>query len=109
MGNKPLSHVMKDPKVLKFALDELVKIEKIKKENSLLADPKTKLFGMMLKAARLTKDKDAKEQEEIASQKVKVEERGEEEVPPSEEVVDPNVKYNPKRQDFCMMYVLYKN
>lgn len=69
LGNKPLSSVMKDTRVLKYTLDEMVKIEKLKKEEALLADPKTKMFGMLLKATRLKKEKDEKEQEEIAIQK----------------------------------------
>lgn len=61
LGNKPLSSVMKDTKVLKYTLDEMVKIEKLKKEEALLANPKTKMFGMFLKAARLRKAKDEEE------------------------------------------------
>jgi ubiquinone/menaquinone biosynthesis C-methylase UbiE len=53
LGNKPLSHVMKDTAVLKSTLEEMVRIEKIKKEEAMLANPKTKIFGMMLKASRL--------------------------------------------------------
>ena len=61
LGNKPLSSVMKDPAVLKYTLDEMVKLEKIKKEEALLADPKTKMFGMLLKATRLKKEQQEKE------------------------------------------------
>ena len=105
LGNKPLSHVMKDTSVLKYTLDEMVKLEKLKKEEAMLADPKTKIFGMMLKATRLKREKE----EEIATQKEAEEAEEEDPVAPSEETTESKVKYNPKRQDFCMMYVIYKN
>lgn len=56
LGNKPLSHAMKDPKILKFAIDEITRINKIKKETELYNNPKTKMFGMLLKAKRLREE-----------------------------------------------------
>lgn len=32
LGNKPLSHAMKDPSILKVAIEEITRINKIKKE-----------------------------------------------------------------------------
>lgn len=61
MGNKPLSHAMKDVSVIKKTLEEMVRIDKIKKEDALLADKKTKIFGMLLKANRLKKEKQEEE------------------------------------------------
>lgn len=80
--DKPLTHIMKDPEMLQYCMKELARIEKIKKEDELYANPKTKMFGMLLKAKRL--------KEEEAAEKDK------EEVPA-------------KRQEFCMLYVIFKN
>ena len=61
LGNKPLSHCVKDPEVLKFALNEMKRIQQMKKEQDMMADPKTKMFGMLLKAKRLREEKLAEE------------------------------------------------
>ena len=68
LGNKPLSHALKDPVIIKDTLEEMVRIDKIKKEEELYSNPKTKMFGMLLKAARLKKEeiKDQKKSEEEA-------------------------------------------
>ena len=58
MGDKPLSHAMKDVSVLKKTLEEMVRIDKIKKEDALLADKKTKIFGMLLRNQRLKREKE---------------------------------------------------
>ena len=64
MGNKPLSHAMKDVSVIKKTLEEMVRLDKIKKEDALMADKKTKIFGMLLKANRLKKEKETQELED---------------------------------------------
>ena len=56
LGNKPLSHAMKDPQILKVAIEEIQRINKMKKEDELYNNPKTKLFGMMLRAKRLREE-----------------------------------------------------
>lgn len=126
MGNKPLSHCMKDVSVLKKVMEEMVRIDKVKKEDALMADKKTKLFGMLLRSQRLKREKEQEEKEKeeaIGVQSESTEPDNSEEMPPlvedtdaqpgpvdGEENQSPNKpKYNPKRQDFCMMYVLYKN
>ena len=79
-GDKPLSHVMKDPEMLKYALVELKKVEKLKKETELYNNPKTKMFGMLLKAKRI------KEEE-------------------TEAIENPSAPLA-KRQAFCIVYSL---
>ena len=59
LGDKPLSHCVKDPEILKFALNEMQRIQKIKKEQDLYNNPKTKMFGMLLKAKRLREEQQA--------------------------------------------------
>ena len=99
LGNKPLSHAMKDPSILKVAIEEITRINKIKKENELYADKKTKMFGMLLKAKRLKEEKKAEEEleaAELAKQTGEVsleDEKKEGELPK----FNPNVKYSPKR------------
>jgi len=44
----------------------MVRLEKLKKEEELYANPKTKIFGLMLKAKRM---KEAKKPEELEKQK----------------------------------------
>jgi hypothetical protein len=56
LEGKPLSHCMKDPEVLKATLGEMVKIQKQKREEELLKDPKTKMFGLLLKAKRIKEE-----------------------------------------------------
>ena len=58
MGDKPLSHAMKDVSVIKSTLEEMVRLEKIKKQDALMADKKTKIFGMLLKHNRIKKEKE---------------------------------------------------
>ena len=58
MGDKPLSHGIKDTNILKSTLEEMMKIQKIKKEKELFNNPKTKMFGMLLKAKRLKEEKE---------------------------------------------------
>ena len=58
MGDKPLSYGIKDGNILKSTLEEMVKIQKVKKEQELYSNPKTKMFGMLLKAKRLKEEKD---------------------------------------------------
>jgi len=53
LGNKPLSHAIKDPGIIKSTLEEMMRLEQIKKEEALLSDPKTKIFGLLLKAKRV--------------------------------------------------------
>ena len=66
LGNKPLSYAMKDPSILKVAIEEITRINKIKKETELYSNPKTKMFGMLLKAKRLKEEKKAEEEAEAA-------------------------------------------
>lgn len=68
MGNKPLSHAMKDISVIKKTLEEMVRIDKIKKEDALMADKKTKIFGYLLKATRMKKEKQQAEEEAAKEQ-----------------------------------------
>ena len=78
-GDKSLSSVIKDPEMLAYCLKELGRSEKLKKEQELYSNPKTKMFGMLLKAKRLKEEEAAGEKEMLA-----------------------------KRQDFCMMYCIKK-
>ena len=52
LGNKPLTSILKNPKLLSYTINEMVRLEKIKKEDELMQDPKKKIFGMLLKAKR---------------------------------------------------------
>ena len=53
---------MKAPTVLKATLNEMVRIQQIKKEEDMMKDPKKKLFGMLLKAKRLKEEEKLKQQ-----------------------------------------------
>ena len=44
---------MRDPEILKFTLNEVSRLDKIEKEERLLSNPKTKIYGYLLKAARI--------------------------------------------------------
>ena len=79
---KSLSSVMKDPEMLKYAMTELQRIEKLRKETELYNNPKTKMFGMLLKAKRVREEEAA---EKLGGEKLE------------------------RRQEFCMMYVITKN
>ena len=58
LEGKPLSHCMKDPEVLKSTLGEMVKLQKLKREEELYKDPKTKMLGLLLKAKRLKEEEE---------------------------------------------------
>jgi len=58
LGDKPLSHGIKDTNVLKNTLNEMVRLEKLKKEEELYSNPKTKMFGMLLKAKRIKEERE---------------------------------------------------
>jgi len=58
LGNKPLTHAMKDPALIKYTLNEMIRLQRIKKEETLLANPKTKMMGMLLKASRLKQEEE---------------------------------------------------
>uniref|UniRef100_A0A7S3CN42 Uncharacterized protein n=1 Tax=Strombidium rassoulzadegani TaxID=1082188 RepID=A0A7S3CN42_9SPIT len=108
MGSgKPLSHAMKDPKVIHETMKEMARIDKLRKEEELYKNPKTKMLGMMLKAKRLREEKEEIEKEQKkASENPKVE--GEQESSEKGPSGTEGVKYNPKRQEFAMMYVIRK-
>ena len=60
-GDKPLTHIMKDPQMLKYALTELQRSQKIKREQELIDNPKTKMCGMLLRVKRMNEEKEAGE------------------------------------------------
>lgn len=97
--------------MLKTTLLEMARLQRIKKEEELLANPKTKMLGMMLKAKRLRDEqKDQEEQKDDAAAEEKTEEDKQQEPEKATLAANGNsgVTYNPKRQDFCMIYVLTK-
>jgi hypothetical protein len=89
LKDRPLADAMKDDhKVFREAMHELAAIERIKRlEVEAKTDPKKRLALMMYKAKRKM------------DQKVKESEAGSD---------VSNKLYNPKRQDFVMIYVLRK-
>lgn len=114
LKDKPLSHAMKDKAVLKRAMQELLNIEKRKMENiQAIKDPRKKLLALMMKAKmkrqqeqfdqtyaeKENQESKEKEQESAEEKKVESQKREEEEE---------RKGYDPKRQDFVMMYVLWK-
>ena len=58
LGDKPLSSGIKDASVLKNTLEEMVRLEKLKKEEELLSNPRTKMFGLLLKAKRVKEERE---------------------------------------------------
>jgi site-specific DNA-adenine methylase len=89
LKDRPLADAMKDDhKVFREAMHELAAIERIKRlESEAKTDPKKRLALMMYKAKRKM-DQKAKETEEESDVANKL--------------------YNPKRQDFVMIYILRK-
>ena len=61
LGNKSLKQGVKDPAVLKYTMEEMVRIQNRKKEEELMADKRTTMLGMILKAKRLKEEKEAEE------------------------------------------------
>ena len=106
LQDKPLSAGIKDPAVLKATLEEMVKAEKLKKEEALLANPKTKMLGMMLKAKRLMDEKKENQSQNVGDVDEKDEVVGGE--PVENNLQKQGVNYAPKRQDFCMVYAIRK-
>ena len=72
-----------------------------------MADKKTKMLGMILKAKRLKEEKEAEEALEKSLGTATTEENTDEKQDDENEV--PNkTRYKPKRQDFCMVYMVRK-
>ena len=65
-----------------------MRVEKIKKEDNLYNEKKTKMFGMLLRAKRQREEQEEADKAKAAGLEVEV---------------------LAKRQDFCMMYVIQKH
>ena len=65
----------------------------------MMANPKTKMFGMLLKAKRLREEQAAE---------AKQNEKSNDENQDTKNSENSKVVYHPKRQEFCMLYVIYK-
>jgi len=113
LKNKPLSHaIKKDPEVFKKAIAEMARIKREKElAEAAKTDPKSKLLLLLLKGKRM-KEKEAEEAKAAEAAK-QAEAEGKENEAPKEVnmAVDEKgnkINYNPKRQDFVMVYVIYK-
>jgi hypothetical protein len=104
LGNKPLSHAIKKPEIIKATLEEMMRLEAIKKEETLYNDPKTKIFGLLLKAKRLKLEKE--KEEKILEEDKKAEKLGDS----LAEAFGPNRHFKLTTQcKICGQYIINRN